>query len=138
MIVIIFICILTYFFRIDYCKIASEGITVVSIVLAIYMTSFSNLLSSELADKMKKTQDKQIWEKSQMGVLRGYLNIAVGIGIINIILGIITLMLENNIDSQYIVFYECISSFGFGTLGANIYMMYLLYKFMVNRQMWNT
>ena len=51
---IIVICcgILSYVFKVEYSVIASDGITVVSIVLAIYMTSFSGLVSSDLAKKM--------------------------------------------------------------------------------------
>lgn len=51
---------ISFIFKVDYSIIASEGITIISIILAIYMTSFSSLVSSKLADKMSKTQDKQL------------------------------------------------------------------------------
>lgn len=135
--VIILICLLSYLLKLDYSTVASEGITVVSIVLAIYMTSFSNLIASDLAEELKQIQDKEMKEKSQMGVLKGYLNIAVGTGIVNIVLGILVLTFEKKLGEEWFWVYDLICSVGFASLGANIYMMYLLYKFMVNRQMWH-
>lgn len=57
---IIVICcgILSYVFKVEYSVIASDGITVVSIVLAIYMTSFSGLVSSDLAKKCRERKIK--------------------------------------------------------------------------------
>ena len=88
MLALIMVCcgILSYVFKVRYSIIASDGITVISIVLAIYMTSFSGLVSSELAKKMQRKEDKILNGKSQLGVLKSYLNAAVGIGIIKKIL----------------------------------------------------
>ena len=79
---------ISFIFKVDYSIIASEGITIISIILAIYMTSFSSLVSSKLADKMSKTQDKQLRGKSELGVLKGYLNVAVSLELLILLLGV--------------------------------------------------
>ena len=121
---IIVICcgILSYVFKVEYSVIASDGITVVSIVLAIYMTSFSGLVSSDLAKKMQRKEDKIINGKSQLGVLKGYLNAAVGIGIINIVVSCISLILKDKmieIVNKNTVYY-IVSAIGISTLAANL------------------
>ena len=129
-----------YYFDLNYKTIASDGITVVSIVLAIYMTSFSSLISSDLAEKMKNRHDKKIPRKSQLGVLRSYLNTAVAFGISNIVLSCLCLLLERyqkKTGKAFDIAYKFLSSAGGATLAVNLFLMFLLYKFMVNRQMWN-
>lgn len=77
--------------------------------------------------------------KSQLGVLKSYLNAAVGIGIINIFVGCITIILDDKMSgivNKNIVYY-LISALGTGTLVANLFLMYLLFRFMVNRQLWD-
>lgn len=69
MLVMLFLGAISYLFSVDYAVIASDGITVVSIILAIYMTSFSSLVSSELAKKMQRKEDSELAGKSQLGVL---------------------------------------------------------------------
>ena len=125
---IIVICcgILSYVFKVEYSVIASDGITVVSIVLAIYMTSFSGLVSSDLAKKMQRKEDKII-------------NAAVGIGIINIVVSCISLILKDKmieIVNKNTVYY-IVSAIGISTLAANLFLMFLLFRFMVNRQLWD-
>ena len=68
---IIVICcgILSYVFKVEYSVIASDGITVVSIVLAIYMTSFSGLVSSDLAKKIHRQEENIISGNSLLFVL---------------------------------------------------------------------
>lgn len=131
--------IISFMFKVSYSIIASDGITVISIVLAIYMTSFSGLVSSGLAKKMQRKEDKILNGKSQLGVLKSYLNAAVGIGIINIFVGCITMILDDKMSgivNKNIVYY-LISALGMGTLVANLFLMYLLFRFMVNRQLWD-
>lgn len=131
--------VISYFFSVDYADIASDGITVVSIILAIYMTSFSGLVSSDLAKKMQRKEDSELTGKSQLGVLRSYLNHAVFIGIINIIISCVVLILASKmemIENKGAVYY-IVSACGCATLAGNIYLMFLLFRFMVNRQLWN-
>lgn len=103
------------------------------------MTSFSGLVSSELAQKMQKKEDTELKGKSQLGVLRRYLNGAVCVGIINIIVACVVLIVHSKMEMMVDkgTLYNIISACGCGTLGANIYLMFLLFRFMVNRQLWN-
>lgn len=131
--------VISYFFSVDYADIASDVITIVSIILAIYMISFSGLGSSALAKKMQRKEDSELTGKSQLGVLRGYLNYAVFIGIINIIISYVALILASKmelVDNKGAVYY-IISASGCATLSGNIYLMFLLSRFIVNRQLWN-
>ena len=101
------------------------------------MTSFSSLISSELAEKMKNKEDEFIKGKSQLGVLRTYLNLAVASGILNIMLGCIVLLYKDILKEIYNTIYYLLSSIVFSTFGLNLTLMYLLYNFMVNRQLWS-
>ena len=130
---------ISYLFSVDYADIASDGITVVSIILASYMTSFSGLVSSDLAKKMQRKEDSELAGKSQLGVLRSYLNAAVCIGIINIIISCVATILASKMElvvNKGVVYY-ILSACGCATLAGNIYLMFLLFRFMVNRQLWN-
>lgn len=130
---------ISYLFSVDYADIASDGITVVSIILAIYMTSFSGLVSSDLAKKMQRKEDSELAGKSQLGVLRSYLNAAVCIGIINIIISCVATILASKMElvvNKGVVYY-ILPACGCATLAGNIYLMFLLFRFMVNRQLWN-
>lgn len=141
MLALIMVCcgILSYVFKVRYSIIASDGITVISIVLAIYMTSFSGLVSSELAKKMQRKEDKILNGKSQLGVLKSYLNAAVGIGIINIVIACLSMILDDLMGAMVDknIGYYIVSAVGMGTLAANLFLMFLLFRFMVNRQLWD-
>ena len=116
---------ISYLFSVDYADIASDGITVVSIILAIYMTSFSGLVSSDLAKKMQRKEDSELAWKSQLGVLRSYLNAAVCIGIINIIISCVATILASKMElvvNKGVVYY-ILSACGCATLAGNIYLI---------------
>ncbi|SEF90988.1 hypothetical protein [Lachnospira multipara] len=90
--------VISYYFSVDYANIASDGITIVSIILAIYMISFSGLGSSDLAKKMQRKEDSELTGKSQLGVLRSYLNYAVSIGTLNIITSCVAMILASKME----------------------------------------
>lgn len=138
-IIFISVGVLSYFFCIDYSWIATEGITVVSIMIAVYMTSFSSIVSSKLGDILQRKVEKNSNCKSQLGILKEYLSFAVLAGIIDIILSCISIILSKettNIIYQT-KFYYLISAIGLATLGVNFFFLLLLFKFMINRQLWN-
>ena len=87
------------------------------------MTSFSSLVSSKLADKMSKTQDKQLRGKSELGVLKGYLNVAVKFGIVNIVIGCILLLMKNKLKANINrnIVYNILSATGISSLADNIF-----------------
>lgn len=131
----IFLFIASFLIKLDYSNLASGSFTIVSIILAIYMTLVANLVSSDLAKRMQNKEDKKLKGKSQLGVLRTYLNVAVITGIINICIGCVILLYPVNLKNA--IHYVILSSLGFSTLGGNLMLMFLLYIFMVNRQLWN-
>ena len=65
------------------------------------------------------------------------MNAAVGIGIINIVVSCISLILKDKmieIVNKNTVYY-IVSAIGISTLAANLFLMFLLFRFMVNRQL---
>ena len=90
------------------------------------MTSFSGLVSSDLAKKMQRKEDSELAGKSQLGVLRSYLNAAVCIGIINIIISCVATILASKMElvvNKGVVYY-ILSACGCATLAGNIYLMF--------------
>lgn len=120
--------IIAFYYKIDASAFSSVNITLLSVNLITYIVSFSKLIPSEMAEKMKRTEDTEIKGKSQLGVLRAYLHTAVVTGILNIILNCILLIYNNNNT-----FYYILSAVAFSLLGLNLILMYLLYKFIINR-----
>ena len=137
--IFILVAALSFHFQVDYSWIASEGITVVSIILAIYMTSFSSLISSDLGERLQHVVDCKMKNKSQLGVLKGYLSFAVLAGVINIVVSCIAIILSKETTKaiyQSDVYYG-ISALGMAMLAVNFTVMLFLFLFMVNRQLWN-
>lgn len=66
-----------YVFSLDYLKIAESGLTLSSIVLAVYIAAIVGLINSELAKRMKRTVATPRHDKSQLGVLVSYFKIAI-------------------------------------------------------------
>lgn len=122
----------SYVLKINYNLIATETITIISIALAVYMASFSQLAASKLAEEMKKTPDKKIFGKSELGVLESYLKKAIIFGLISIVISCMYL-LDINVDVSK---YENIfSSIALSILSVNFIFIWLLFNFMVNRQL---
>ena len=135
----IMVFIVSYLFKCDYKALASDSITIISISLAIYMTSFSGLISSDLAKEMKNKSDGQMPWKSELGVLKGYIFSAVVAAIISIAVACIILVVNDRIDSAIRPgkLYYALSSLGFCSLSVNFCFMFFLFKFMTNRQLWS-
>lgn len=128
--VIVFI--ISYIMKLDYNQIATESITVVSIALAVYMASFSQLAASELAEEMKKTPDKRIIGKSELGVLESYLKLAIKFGLASIIIGC-AYLLDFNIELEKSG--NFVSSICLAVLSINFVFIWILFNFMINRQL---
>ncbi len=67
------------------------------------------------------------------------MNVAVGIGIINIVISCISLIMKDKMIESVNenTAYYIVSAIGIGTLAANLFLMFLLFRFMVNRQLWD-
>ena len=124
----------TFILSLDYRNVASENITIVSITLAVYMASFSTLVSSELLKNMKNKRDALIQTKTEFGVLKVYFKTAITFGIGNIVIGCCFLLVNYGIDC---LIYRLASAAAIGFMVTNLLMVWLLFSFMLNKQLHN-
>lgn len=120
------------YFRIDYQRISSDVISIISVFMGIYAISISGLIGSELSKKMKKAQDNKCRTKTELGVLTNYFKYANIIAIMTIILSCITNIIEVNINYKvdiYIFYSVCTS-----LLSINFYFALLIIKFILDIQ----
>ena len=138
--IFILVSLISYFITFDLKQISGEAITIISIALAVYTASFSGLISSPLLRLMRRKQDVILMNKTQLGVLESYLRFSINIGLICIIMCCLIKLFPNyNIDgnTSYIYSYRVFSAIGIGVLSINIYCIWLLSRFMINRQLRN-
>lgn len=121
------------YFKLDYRQISSDGITIVSIALAVYIASFSSLTTSNLARVMENKSDRRIPGKSELGVLQNYLQDAIILGLGCIVISCTCKLLNEEFIGKRA--YLILSSFGIASLGANLMFVWLMFKFMLNRQL---
>lgn len=138
---------LTYIIDVDFSLIASETISVVSIALAIYTFSISTLVGSKFTKNLKENIHKEKSDYTQLDVLRIYFKNATTISIITIILSMfqklninIFLLKINKILSSYKFFTfidlsRIFSSVCFAFLTLNFIFIWLIIKFVLNRQL---
>ncbi len=126
---------ISYYLKLDYSKIVSQSITILSFFLVILTTSITNLISSNsLVDKLKKSSDKQIVSKSELGVYITYIKTAFYFEIANIVLNCLFIILKNTIQ---ICIIKILSILGFSILSINFYIIFLIFKFLIERQLYN-
>ncbi len=142
----IIIFLLTYLLKCNFQDIASECISIISIAMAIYAICISSLISSPLLEKLKLTLDKQIKHKTQLGVLKCYIQIAMIISILTIVFACISkltsLKFENMILSKEILIeifdklnlLQFFSSTCFALFALNFVFIWLIFIFIINRQ----
>lgn len=128
----ILISVVGYLCGIKYELIASEVITIISIALAVYIASFSQLASSQLAKEMKVTSDKIIPGKSQLGVIAQYLKAALVFGLLSIVIRCTCLM---KVIPENLIVTDVLSAIALGILSVNFVFIWLLFEFMINRQL---
>lgn len=128
---------LAYSFNLDYGQIASDSLTVISIILAIYMASIGGLMSSPLSARMKSIPDNQQSYRSQLGRLVSYFKWAVFDSIITIILTSIFRLLPTPtppLPEWYCVLSAvCIAAFA-----SNFVFTTIVFLFILNRQVWES
>ncbi len=145
-IAIIIVAILTafvsYYFDLDFAVLAESGLTMSSIVLAVYIAAIIGLINTELAKKMSTTVSKS-GDKTQLGVLVKYFEYATAFAIFTLVLSSI-IMFMNGKDFNYVVkfvwdidIYKIVSSAGLIAYVGNIFFLVTIIKFMLNRQIWN-
>ena len=122
-----------YMFGLDYLKIAESGLTLSSIVLAVYIAAIIGLINSELAKRMKNTVATPRNDKTQLGVLVLYFKIAIFFSVGTI------LSFPNNRESFIVVsIWSVLSVIGLVFYVENLVFLIIILRFMLNRQIWDT
>lgn len=143
-IVIVFIIMMcvSYIFNLNFKLIASDGITIISIILAIYAISLGSLIESSLSEDLSKEVDSRIKTKTKLGVLKTYINNAIALGLITLILSCAIKLLPNSdfcINFKNFIkinIFNLISSICFSFLSLNFVYVWLVIKFILCRQIW--
>lgn len=114
----------------DYSKIASDAIAVVSVAIAVYLTAVTLLIGSRVAEYMRK-QDARIPTKTQLGVLISYLSHAVVTGILSIVVSC-AVLLEKVPSGEPSIVRSTLSAFGFSFFTTTLLFIALIFWFMEN------
>lgn len=129
-------------FKIDYAEIASEGLTLSSIVLAVYVAAIIGLINTDLAKKMATTLSAPRSEYTQLGQLTIYFRHASAYAIATIVISSIVLLIPQSVLEEGILAVEIVcrilSVVGLMVYALNLMFLGLILKFMLNRQIWNT
>ena len=129
---------LSYIFKLDYKDISIEALTVVSVFIVVYTTSFSGLVGTKLAKEMKEKQDKNIEEKTELGVLRSYYNCSFIFAIVTIILSCVCEIINARYEKiQTEMWYIIYSMISYSLFMGNLCLAVIVNRFMMNRQLWN-
>lgn len=130
-----------YIFNLDYLKIAESGLTLSSIVLAVYIAAVIGLINSELAKKMKRTVAVFKRDKTQLGVLVTYFKIAIFFSVGTILVSSLILLIPvpNSVTPQPLSFmWSLLSIIGLVFYVENLAFLIIVLRFMLNRQIWDT
>lgn len=136
--VIVFAC--SFLFQFDYRDIASEGMTLSSIVLAVYVAAMMGLIGSNLGEKLAELPSSNP-EYTQLWVLRTYFHNAIFVAVFTIVLSSIVLLMpeiSNEMSTHFILGYHLFSALSLAIYAVNLVFMGFVLKFMLNRQIWNT
>lgn len=138
---------ISFISNMNFSDLSSECIAIVSINLAIYTVCIGCLINSTLLIKMKNSKDKKIGGKTELGVLKTYMELAMKNSIITIVLAcvykirifeipkcipmsdFITLIIKNQ------QFVRIFSSICFSFFSINFIFIWLIFIFIINKQM---
>ena len=127
----------SYIFQLDYRNIASEGISLTSIVLAVYVAAMMGLIGAKLGEKLAKMPSKNP-EYTQLWVLRRYFSNAVIASVVTIIASSLILLLPERSECEPMSnAYLLASSLSLAVYAVNLVHMGFIMKFMLNRQIWD-
>ena len=127
----------SYIFQLDYRNIASEGISLTSIVLAVYVAAMVGLIGAKLGEKLAKIPSKNP-EYTQLWVLRKYFGNAVIASVMTIIASSLILLLpERRACDPMSNLYRLASSLSLAVYAVNLVYMGFIMKFILNRQIWD-
>ena len=127
----------SYIFQLDYRNIASEGMSLTSIVLAVYVAAMMGLIGAKLGEKLAKMPSRDP-EYTQLWVLRRYFSNAVIASVLTIIASSLILLLpERRACDPMRNLYRLASSLSLAVYAVNLVYMGFIMKFMLNRQIWD-
>ena len=131
------VAILSYTLQLDYGNVASEGMSLSAIVLAVYVAAMMGLIGSKLGDKLAKLPSNNP-EYTQLWVLRRYFCNAIVIAVLTIISSSVILLFPEIPENEPMsVTYLVISSLSLAIYSVNLVFMGFIMKFMLNRQIWD-
>jgi hypothetical protein len=119
---------------VEYSKLASDALTVVSIVIAVYITVASVLIGSTYAASLKRIPDTQNKGRSQLGSLRDYLTNGAFFGILTIVISSLYNLEITSLGKIWngkIDLTRLISAFSCSTFALNIFFLWLVFKLMM-------
>lgn len=127
----------SYIFQLDYRNIASEGMSLTSIVLAVYVAAMMGLIGAKLGEKLAKMPSRDP-EYTQLWVLRRYFSNAVIASVLTIIASSLILLLpERRACDPMSNLYRLAPSLSLAVYAVNLVYMGFIMKFMLNRQIWD-
>lgn len=135
----------SYFLQWDFSVVASDSISIVSIALAIYTISISALIGSNFATILKNTQHTILKDCTQLDVIINYFRWATKTAILTILLSLL-IQLKNEhmvLWIHRIKFLQNInlgriySSLCFACLALNFVFIWVIFEFIINRQLEN-
>ena len=125
----------------DYANIASEGLTLSSIVLAVYVAAMIGLIGSRLGEKLANTPALG-GECTQLWILRAYFKNALFFAVATIVFSSLALLIPtidpDTANKAIILIRRGASAFSLAVYAVNLFFMGVTLKFMLNRQIWNT
>ncbi|MDD4510004.1 MAG: hypothetical protein PHY23_03720 [Oscillospiraceae bacterium] len=128
------------FFDLDYSRIAESGLTLSSIVLAVYIAAIIGLINSDLSKKMQKAVACSQRDRTQLGVLTTYFKLAVfcSVGTIFISSIILLVVVPENPCAFFLYAWRTLSVLGLLFYVENVTFLVMIIRFMLNRQIWNS
>lgn len=124
----------------DYVNIASEGLTLSSIVIAVYVAAMMGLIGSKLGENLANTPAPG-GEYTQLWILRAYFKNALFFAVATIVLSSLALLIPtidpNTASKAIILINRGASAFSLAVYAVNLFFMGTTLKFMLNRQIWN-
>ena len=127
----------SYLLQLDYRSLASEGISLSSIVLAVYVAAMMGLIGAKLGQKLATSPSKNP-EYTQLWVLRGYFRDATILAMLTIVASSVILLLPDVCPEKRSCAYWIFSSVSLAIYAVNLIFMGIIMKFMLNRQIWDT
>ncbi|PPK43239.1 hypothetical protein [Clostridium algidicarnis] len=133
--------ILTFFLNINFEDVASDCISIVSFALAVYAICISALIGSPLLESLRSNIDAQISDRTQLGVIKNYIRIAIFISVITLVLACISkIKINSNIimlilnKLNYLNPQQLFSSLCFAFFSLNFLFIIFIFMFIINRQ----